>query len=237
MTRTTLLSVVLLGVLGPAFADAQTLPSTVAPTVVVRGDGEVRVAPDMAVIGLGTEHTAPTPKEAQSVAAVAMSAVQERLVAAGVPKDALRTTAYDVQARVDWVNGKQVPRGYVARHAIEVRVDDLAKVGDLLELAIGAGGTSVQGVRFDLKQRAALEREALTRAVADARARADAVAAGAGAAIAGIVRIEETGLTGGGPEPVMMRMAAAPMAGDTAPPVAPGETVIRASVTLTARLK
>ncbi len=56
-------------------------------------------------------------------------------------------------------------------------------------------------------------------------------------AIAGIVRIEEAGLGGGGPEPVMMRMAAAPMAGDAAPPVAPGETVIRASVTLTARLK
>jgi uncharacterized protein YggE len=125
----------------------------------------------------------------------------------------------------------------MARHTIEVRVDDLARVGELLELAIGAGGTSVQGVRFDLKERAKLERDALTRAVADARARADAVAAGAGSAIAGIVRIEEAGLSGGGPEPVMMRMAAAPMAGDAAPPVAPGETVIRATVTLTARLK
>lgn len=232
MTRTILLSVVL-GTLAPALAVAQ---SPAASTVVVRGDGEVRAAPDMATIGVGTEHTAPTPKEAQTVVARAMTAVQERLTAAGVPKDAVRTTAYDVQARVDWVNGKQVPRGYLARHMIDVRVDDLARVGELLELAIGAGGTSVQGVRFDLKQRATLEREALTRAVADARARADAVAAGAGSTIAGIVRIEESGL-GGGPEPLMMRMAAAPMAGDSAPPVTPGETVIRASVTLTARLK
>jgi hypothetical protein len=94
----------------------------------------------------------------------------------------------------------------------------------------------VQGVRFDLKQRATLEREALARAVADARARAEAVAAAAGSAIAGIVRIEETGLGGGGPEPAMMRMNLAAVAGDT-PPVAPGETVIRASVTLTVRLK
>jgi uncharacterized protein len=208
-----------------------------APIVVVRGDGEVRAVPDLAYVGLGTEHTAPTPKEAQAVVAKAMTAVQQKLAAAGVAKDAMRTTAYDVQARVDWVNGKQVPRGFVARHTIEVRVDDLARVGELLELALGAGGTSVQGVRFDLKARATLERDALTRAVADARARAEAVAAGAGSAIAAIVRIEEAGLSGPGPEPVMMRMAAAPMAGDAAPPVAPGETVIRASVTLTARLK
>ncbi len=235
MTRTTLLSIAL-AALAPALATAQAQQTPAVPTVVVRGEGEVRAAPDMATIGLGTEHTGPTPKDAQAVVAKAMTAVQERLAGAGVPKDAMRTTAYDVQARVDWVNGKQVPRGYLARHAIDVRVDDLARVGELLELAINAGGTSVQGVRFDLKQRATLEREALTRAVADARARADAVAAGAGSAVAGIVRIEEAGL-GGGPEPVMMRLAAAPMAGDSAPPVAPGETVIRATVTLTARLK
>jgi len=206
------------------------------PTVVVRGEGVVRAVPDMATIGLGTEHTASTPKDAQAVVAKAMTAVQARLAAAGVPKDAMRTTAYDVQPRIDWVNGKQVPRGYQSRHAIEVRVDDIARVGELLELAIAAGGTSVQGVQFDLKQRASLEREALTRAVADARARADAAAAGAGTTVAAIVRIEEAGL-GGGPEPVMMRMAAAPMSADAAPPVAPGETQIRASVTLTARLK
>jgi uncharacterized protein len=206
MTRRCLLALVV--VLTPVVSAAQTPAVPGPPTVVVRGDGEVRAVPDLAYVGLGTEHTARTyarsgtartPKEAQAVVAKAMTAVQQKLAAAGVAKDAMRTTAYDVQARIDWVNGKQVPRGYMARHTIEVRVDDLARVGELLELAIGAGGTSVQGVRFDLKERAKLERDALTRAVADARARAEAVAAGAGSAIAGIARIEEAGLSGGGP--------------------------------------
>lgn len=215
----------------------QVAPTASAPpTVVARGEGEVRAAPDMALIALGTEQTAMTPKEAQSVVAKSMTAVQQRLMAAGVPKEAIRTTAYDVQAQFDFVGGKQVPRGFLARHTIDVRVDDLAKVGDLLEAAIAAGGTSVYGVRFDLKQRAALERDALTRAVADARARAEAMAAGAGSTVAGIVRIDETGGVEPMPGPVMMRMGTA-VAAESAPPVAPGETVIRASVTLTARLK
>lgn len=216
---------------------AQTPSNTAAPpTVVARGDGEVRAVPDMAVIVVGAEQSAKTPKEAQAAVATAMTAVQQRLTGAGVPKDAIRTTAYDVQAQFDYANGRQTLRGYMARHSIEVRVDDVSRVGALLEVAIAAGGTSVQGVRFDLKQREALEREALTKAVANARARAEAMAAGAGSAIAGVVRIEEAG-AGPMPEPVMMRMAAAPMAADAAPPVAPGESVIRASVTLTARLK
>ncbi len=235
MMRTSLLLVFV--VTAPAVAGAQPPQPgpPPPPMVVVRGSGDVRAVPDMASITLGAEQLAKTPKEAQAGVAKAMTAVQQRLTSAGVPKDAIRTTNYDVQAQFDYANGRQTLRGYVARHTIEVRVDDIDQVGELLDVAIAAGGTSVQGVRFDLKKRAALEREALTRAVADARARADALAAGAGSAVAAIVRVEETGLSV--PEVPMMRMAAQPMAGDMAPPVAPGETVIRASVTLTARLK
>jgi uncharacterized protein YggE len=220
-------------------AQAQPLPpmQPPPPTVVAQGHGEVRAVPDMAVIALGAERTAMTPKEAQTAVATAMTAVQQRLAAAGIAKEAMRTTAYDVQAQFDWTNGKQVPRGFQARHVIDVRVEDVARLGELLEVAIAAGGTSVHGVRFDLKQRATLEREALTRAVADARARAEAMAAGAGTAVVAIVRVEESDGSDS-PEPVMMRMAAAPLsAPDAAPPVAPGETVIRATVTLTARVK
>jgi uncharacterized protein YggE len=220
--------------LSPAAAQPPPPPNP-PPTVVAHGNGEIRAVPDRAVIALGAEQTSRTPKEAQAAVAAAMTAVQQRLAGAGVPKDAMRTTAYDVQPQFDWANGKQTLRGYQARHVIDVRVDDIARVGELLELAIAAGGTSVHGVRFDLKKRAALERDALTRAVEDARARAEAMAAGAGTKVVEIVRIEEGGRPG--PEPVMMRMAAGQMAADAAPPVAPGETVIRASVTVTARVK
>lgn len=238
MTHVPLLCL-LLSLAGPmdAGGTGQTPPAAATPpTVVARGEGEVRAVPDMALIAVGTEQTAKTPKEAQATVAKAMTAVQQRLMAAGVAKDAIRTTAYDVQAQFDYVSGKQVPRGFVARHVIDVRVDDLARLGELLEAAIAAGGTSVQGVRFDLKQRATLEREALTRAVADARARADAMAAGAGAAVDSVVRIDETGGVEPQPGPVFRMREAMTVSAD-APPVAPGETVIRATVTLTARLK
>lgn len=205
------------------------------PSIVAQGSGEVRAVPDMAVIAIGAEQPAKTPKEAQAAVAKAMTAVQQRLVAAGVAKEAIRTTAFDVQAQFDYVNGKQIPRGFLARHHIDVRVDDVSRVGELLDVAIQAGGTSVQGVRFDLKERPALEREALKRAVADARARADAMAAGAGSTVASVLRIEE-GARVGAPQPAMMRMSEA-ITVSGAPDVTPGETVIRANVTLTARLK
>jgi uncharacterized protein YggE len=205
------------------------------PSVVVRGEGEVRVVPDVAFVNIGAELRGQTPKAAQDAAAAAMTAVQQRVAAAGVPKDAIRTVTYDLQAQFEYTNGKQVPRGYLARNVIEVRLDDIQKVGEILELAIAAGGTSVHGVRFDVKQRGALEREALTRAVADARARAEAAAKGAGTPVAAVLKIEESGADVRPFEAPMMRMSADAAAAP--PPISAGETVIRASVTLTASLK
>ena len=233
MTRALVLTSVMAMALA-SMAGAQPAAAPV-PTVVVRGEGEVRAVRDVAFVTLGAEARAQTPNEAQAAAAKAMTAMQQQIAAAGVPKNAVRTVTYDLQAQFDYTNGKQVPRGYLARNVIEVRLDDIARVGDVLGLTVAAGGTSVQGVRFDVKQRPALEREALTRAVADARARADAAAKGAGASVVAVLRIEESGVEVRPQEAPMMRMA-----GDAAPagpPIAAGETVIHASVTLTAAIK
>jgi uncharacterized protein len=163
-------------------ASAQTTTAPGEPVVVVTGEGVVKAAPDQAWVTFAVESRSKNPKDAQAQNAKSMTSVQERLVAAGIPKDAIRTLSYDLQLESDWVNGRQVPRGYVARNTIEVRLDDIARVGEAIDVAITNGANSVHGVRFDLKERASLERDALKRATADARARAEAAAADAGAA-------------------------------------------------------
>lgn len=207
------------------------------PIVVVRGEGEVRAQPDVAFVTIATEHRGGTAKEAQSQGATAMAAVQQRLAAAGLAKDAIRTLSYDLQPQFDYANGKQVPRGFLARNVIEVRADDVARVGEWLEVAVSAGGTAVQGIRFDIKARQQLERQAITRAVADARSRAAAAAEGAGSAVVAVVKIEEEGVVSRPIEQPMMRMAADSAAAAPPPPIAAGEAVIRATVTLTATIK
>jgi len=93
----------------------------------------------------------------------------------------------------------------------------------------------VGGVRFDLKNRAKLERDALRLAVEDARARADAAAAGAGRSIDRILRIDAT--AGGAPVPLPRVAMLREQAASDAPPIAAGQMEIRAQVTLTSALK
>ena len=174
-------------------ASAQEPPaSPQVPTIVTTGEAVVRRAPDRAFLVAAVETRARDPKDAQSQNAKAMNAVQARVVASGIPKDAVRTLGYNIQQEFDFVNGRRVPRGYVARNAVEVRVDALERLGELLDAVVQAGATNVSGVRFDLRDRAGAEREALRQAVADARARAEAAASGVGRTIDRVLRIDDT---------------------------------------------
>jgi uncharacterized protein len=219
-----------------AIAQAQTTaPNANLPVVVVSGEAIVKRAPDRAFVSIAAESRARTSRDAQRMNAEAMTAVLAKLKSSGLAGDAIQTTGYDIQPEFDYTNGKQTLRGYVARNSIEARVDDLPKLGEILDIAVGAGATSVAGVRFDLKDRTGAEREALQKAVEDARGRAEAVAAGGGMKIDRIVRIEEQRSSPMPPPRPMMAMRAEAQAPTT--PVVAGELEIRGSVTLTAALK
>lgn len=230
----TQLVLVLLLVATPALAQSKDTPLT--PAVVTSGEGIVKAVPDRAFVNITAESRASSPRAAQRRNTELMKPVLDKLRASGIPADAIRTAQYDLQQEWDYVNNKRVSRGYVARNTVEVRVDALDSVGEILDVAVAAGATSVGDIRFDLKERAKLEREALRLAVADARARADAVAAAAGQSIARILRIEEHGVVMPPQPPVpMMRMSAESAQADV--PISAGEMELRARVTLTAELK
>lgn len=223
--------------IGTPVAEAQQQTTPLEPVVVTSGLGVVLAVPDRAWITISAESRAPSPREAQRLNAEAMRPVQDKLRAAGVPAEAIRTMAYDVQYEWDFVNNKRVGRGYVARNTIEVRVDAIDRVGELLEIAAGSGATALGGIRFDFKEQSKLEREALRLAVLDARAKADAAAAGAGRSIDRILKVEEQGVDVP-PIPVrMMRQAPQAAAADLAPPISAGQMEIRARATVTVALK
>lgn len=216
----------------PAGAAAQ--GATPEPsTIVTSGVAEVKRAADRAWVSINAESRARDPKEAQRLNTSAMTAVQQKLASLNLGADAVRTTSYELRPEFDYANGRQTLRGYLARNAIEVRVDDVTRVGEVLTAAVGSGATSVGGLHFDLKDRQGAEQEALRLAVTNARARADAAAAAAGVRIERVLRIEDQRVTPPEPRPVMaMRMTAA-QAEQADVPVSPGDITIEAMVTLT----
>jgi uncharacterized protein YggE len=163
----------------------------------------VRAAPDRAFVTITTEARAREPEAAQQQSATAMASVQAKVKALDVPTDGIRTVHYDLQPQYDYIEGRQTLRGYVATNAIAVRIDDLSRVGAIVDAAVHAGATSVAGVRFALKERDEVEREALKQAVADARAKVDAAASAAGVTVERIWSVTEGRVWRAPPVPMM----------------------------------
>jgi uncharacterized protein YggE len=217
---------------------AQDNPTPQVPSIVTSGEATVRRAPDQAFVTVAVETRARNPKDAQRTNAEAMTAVQQKLAEIGIAKDAVRTTGYNVQQEFDFSNGRRTPRDFVARNGLEVRIDAVERVGEVLDVTVTAGATSVGGVRFEIKDRAGAEREALRLAVVDARARAEAMATGAGRTLDRILRIDDSRQPQYRPAaPQMMAARAGGMADAAPPPIEAGLIEIRADVTLTIAIK
>ena len=218
----------------PAVAQTPTMPPSV---IVTQGEAVVRRAPDRAWLTVAAETRSSRAEDARTQNAEAMTAVQEALAKAGLPKDALRTTGFAVRPEFDYNDGRSILRGYVVRNQIDVRIDDLEQLSAVVD-AVNAPkhvAISVHGPRFDLKDEAAARNEALTAAVTDALGRARAIAAGAKRTMGNVIRVDEAGTEPmPPPQPVMMRMSAAE---DASTPITPGEIEVRARVTVTVALE
>jgi uncharacterized protein YggE len=222
----------MLSLLLSSFAAAQ---QPTEPQLIVTGEGVVKATPDQAWVSIGAESRSKVSKDAQQRNAETMTAVLQKIAAFGIPKDAIKTTAIDLQVEFDYANGRQTPRGYVARNTVEVRVDDLSKLGDVLDAVANSGATMIHGLRFDVKLREQAEAAALQSAVKNAMAKSQAIALGANRSIDRILKIEE--LSGAGEPVPMVRQYAMAARADASTPVAAGELEIRASVRLTVGIK
>lgn len=84
------------------------------------------------------------------------------------------------------------PVGYTFSESFEVTVHDLDQAGEVIDRGTAAGASSVDGIRFDIADRASIQNELRAEAVHDARARAKILASAAGTRLAGVLAISES---------------------------------------------
>ncbi len=203
-------------------------------TITVTGTGRVSLTPDVADLRLGVNITRSTATQARSDAAVAMTKVVAAIKAAGIADKDIQTSTLSLQPVYDYSNnGNGKLTGFQVQNIVAVTARNIATVGDLVDAAVKAGATSVDGVSFRVDNETGAESQARTAAVADARAKANALASAAGVTIAGVSSIAENSSTV--PYPV-----AYPTAGGAkdamSTPVSPGTTEIDIVVTIVFRI-
>jgi uncharacterized protein YggE len=198
---------------------------------VVRASAEavVTAKPDRARIDIGVVTEAPAAEEAAAKNAEQSAAVIAKYKPLVGAAGTLQTVNYSLAPNYSYQpNESPKIRGYRASNTVEVTMDDVSKVGKVIDAAAQAGSNQIQSIRFELKDDSELRRKALEMAAKRARANAEAIAAALGVRVIGLAEAE-SGVAA--PQPV--RMMAAPMAmmkADT--PVQEGEIEVQATVTV-----
>ncbi len=200
----------------------------------VQGTGEVTSKPDVARLTLGVQIEAqPTAKQAIDQLATKFSAVQKALEATGIKKDDIKTSNVSVNPAYDFQTGRTL-RGFEANETVTVTIRDLERVGDVLTQGTAAGANQAGGVAFEVDDPTALQEEAQTKAIEDAREKAERLAKTLGVRL-GSVKSFKVDAVGGGP-PIFGRAEAA-VGGDAKLPVPSGMEELKATVTITYELR
>jgi uncharacterized protein YggE len=153
------------------------------------------------------------------------------LKAAGIADRDIQTGYLSLQPVYDYSRNGAAPTltGYQMSNSVTATVRDIANVARVVDTAVGAGATTIDGIVFRVDDPTKAEDLARTRAMADARRRADALAAAAGVTIADVSESQSSTppiayQSGGGAKDAMA--AAVPT------PVQPGTTDVTISVSV-----
>jgi uncharacterized protein YggE len=202
-------------------------------TVNVSGSGEVAAEPDLAHVTLGVEARKPTMADARAEVARTVDRVLALTRDLRIDPKFVNATRVQVQPEYSWneKDRKQVLLGYIVSRQVQVELRDLEQLGPLLERAVDAGVNQVNDPMLDSSKRKALEREAMTKAVQDARLNAETLARAAGVKLGPVRTLN--GSSSSPPMP-MYRRGAMMMADAAAAPPAetyqPGEMKFSAAV-------
>ncbi len=205
-------------------------------TIMVSGEGEATVAPDMAVITLAVVRDAETAADALSANSAAMAEVLADLKGQGIADKDLQTTDFSIQpkykqeTRTDGTYEAPVIVGYTVSNGLTVRVRDLSKLGAIIDRSVKLGVNQGGGISFTNDDPEATVEAARKQAVEKAAAKAKTLTDVAGVKLGRIVEISENFA-----RPMPQMYAAAPMAkmADESVPIASGENLYTVTVNIT----
>ena len=179
-----LLLAILIISLTPTFASADS-------EIRVTGTGEVLIPADTAVVSLGVSAADKDVRTAQGMANEAIAAIRSALIEGGIAEEDINTDYINIYAMYDYGSGSEQITGYNANSTLAIRVKDIDRVGEVIDLAFGAGANTLNGINFSATDTTVAKEKAMRLAVADAQAKADVLADAAGLQIRGIEDIAE----------------------------------------------
>ncbi len=190
-------------------------PESQRDTIAISAEGKVTALPDIASISVGVMTEKKSVAEAQKENTAKMNAIIAKVKEFGVADEDIKTTNYSIYPQYDWIDNRQVERGFQVTQNVGVKVRDLSKIGDVLAAVGELGANQVGGVTFDIDEPEELRQQARLKGLEAAKSKAQALADAAGVKLGKVVGFSESE---GYSAPVYYRDAAMGLGGGASNP-------------------
>lgn len=144
--------------------------------IAVTGNGEISAPPNYAQLQLEVSTEGKGVSEAQQENANTMNQVIQSILALNIARENIQTTAYNIFPSYDFIEGKQVFRGYEVTNAITVKIEDVSQVGKVIDTAVYNGANRVSTIQFRVENPDAYYQQALRLALQNAQTKAKTIA-------------------------------------------------------------
>ena len=142
----------------------------------VTGNGDIVVKPDHVQFQIEVRTEGEDVSAAQQENAVIMNRVISSLLALNIPREAIQTTNYMISPIYDYIEGRQVFRGYEVQNAITVKMTNISQAGIVIDTAIQNGANYVSAIQFKIEDSDAYYQQALSLALVNAIEKAKSMA-------------------------------------------------------------
>lgn len=156
----------------PALANYYTQNNIEKYTIKVNGMGIINAEPDMAVINIGVVTESKDLQSAQKENALKSTALVSELYKMNIPRKDISTAVYNIEPQYDYIEGKQVFKGYRVTNIFNVKISELLKVGEIIDRSVASGANKINSIKFTLSNPSIYYNKALTLAVRDASLKA-----------------------------------------------------------------
>lgn len=170
-------------------------------TIAVSGEGSVFAIPDIAEITYTVTKEGKDPAAAQAAVKAAADAALKAVRDLGIEEKDIRTIGISTNPRYEYEQvacmggycppGNQRIAGYEVSQTVSVKVRDTEKATSVLTGINAAGVTNVSGPSFTIDDMSALETEARSAAIADAKEKAKVLARELGVKLGDVVSFSE----------------------------------------------
>ncbi len=200
--------------------------------IVVSGTGTASAEPDLALINLGVQVLSPSVGEALDTANTSLENILEVLSDHNVDETDTQTRYFNINTQYDYSSdGAPTVTGYQVTNELSVRVRNLDTLGELITDVVEAGGNPVRvnGINFAIEDTAALEDDALAKAIEDAKVRAERMAELSGVELGDLVSVSQAGAGAFPAQPAAFAMES--MARAAPVPIRTGDLEITVNIT------